>query len=129
MEPIIYEEARSRMARTARTMGIVAVIIIIAIPTLAILGLMLGAFAVLLAFLSTDKKHGVEKIALTTGAIAIVASITLFTTATLKFVNDTAFRHAKFDEIASVYQEFYGPEYAEFVIELKDYCDEKIGVK
>jgi len=127
MDPILYEESRLKMQRTARTMGIIALVLVLAVSALSFLGFMLGAFALLLEFLSRNSKTGIEKVAFLTGGLAVVISLSLFCTKSYKFITDADYRHSQFEEISDAYSAVYGPEYAEYIESISNSIDERLG--
>lgn len=127
MDQIVHEETRARIARTATTMGIVSLAIVILVPSLDFFGMMLGAFSLLLSFLSKGKRKAYDKIAILTASVAIAMSVISIGSMIFKLSTDKEYREARLDEITSVYSEMYGPEYAEYVEEMRSYFDNILG--
>ncbi len=127
MDRIVHEEARDRMARTARIMGIVSLIIVIIVPTLNFFGMMLGAFSLLLAFLSKGQRKGYDKVTILTASVAVAISVITIGGMLIKLSTDREYRDARLNEVAEVYSEIYGPEYADYFNEMKSYFDDMLG--
>lgn len=127
MDRIVHEETRARIARTATTMGIVSLVIVILVPSLDFLGMMLGAFSLLLSFLSKGKRKAYDKIAILTASVAIAISVISIGSMLFKLKTDKEYRDARLDEVTTVYSEMYGPEYAEYFEEMRSYFDNILG--
>lgn len=127
MDRIVHEETRARMAHTARIMGIVGLIIVIIIPALDFVGMTLGAFSLLLAFLSKGQRKGYDKVTILTASVAVAISVITIGSMLIKLTTDKEYRDARFDEVSAVYSEFYGPEYAEYIEEMKSLLDGRLG--
>lgn len=127
MDRIVHEETRNRMARTARIMGIVSLIIVIIVPSLNFFGMMLGAFSLLLAFLSKGQRKKYDKVTILTASVAVAMSVITIGGMLIKLSTDREYRDARLNEVAEVYSEIYGPGYADYFNEMKSYFDDMLG--
>lgn len=112
MYRLSYEQLRQRMSINARNIGISAIICTAIMPDIIFLGLGLGFFALLLAFLSkgyNDKMDHMAKIGVTLGAIAIAISVAIGAYT----VNSVVKNPEILTEAVNGANEIYGAEYKE----------------
>lgn len=127
MDPVIYEQLRSKMARTGMAFGIASIVSAIIFFSLPYIAIGFGAFGILFSVLGKGHlpKYGKEgKIGITSGVIGLVICIGILVSVVTALKTNPEYR----SNIAELMSTMYGSEFEDtYGISIDDALNEALG--